>query len=171
MKLRCSSSLLLRLELLVVVALLSLAGCHSTPSSGSEVTEGGAGGLSARQAQLAARLQAWRDSEKLASLGPDRTSVAGAGESMAPVYHEGCLLVIVKVGYRELSRGMKVAYRTREGRQVVHQLVEQTPDGWRVRGLNNGDEDSERVTAKNLLGVVYASLDATFAGAFVPVPE
>ncbi|MBP7141009.1 MAG: hypothetical protein KBA71_03815 [Opitutaceae bacterium] len=82
---------------------------------------------------------------------------------MAPVFNEDTILVIAKVPFQELQPGMKVAYLSREGRQVVHQLVDRTPDGWRVRGINNGEIDSERVTARNLLGVVYASLDATVA--------
>ena len=80
---------------------------------------------------------------------------------MAPVYGDGTILVLSKVSYGELSSGMNVAYRNRNGRRVVHRLVEITPFGWRVQGLNNGSEDRERVTVDNLLGVVYASLDAS----------
>jgi len=87
---------------------------------------------------------------------------------MAPVYNEDTFLVIVKARYEDLQSGMKVAYRTRGGRQVVHQLVDPTPDGWRVRGINNGEVDSERVTADNLLGIVYASVDASIASSEPP---
>ena len=52
-----------------------------------------------------------------------------------------------------------------------HQLVDRTPDGWRVRGINNGEIDSERVPSRNLLGVVYASLDASAAALMPQVNE
>lgn len=172
MKLRRSPPLVSGLCFTLLLTTVVLAGCNSiTTTVSSSDARLGPDGLPVRGARQAAKLEAWRDAEKLASLGQDRTSVAGAGESMAPVYNEDSLLVIAKVGYHELAAGMNVAYRSREGRQVVHQLIEPTPDGWRVRGLNNGDADRERVTSKNLLGVVYASLDATVAGASTPATE
>ncbi|HRE81128.1 MAG TPA: hypothetical protein PLN52_08775, partial [Opitutaceae bacterium] len=40
------------------------------------------------------RLEAWRDAESISASGPGRTTVVGAGESMAPVYGEGTILVL-----------------------------------------------------------------------------
>ncbi len=166
MNVRRTSPLNSRAGFTISLALLALAGCNSTATTARLSATGlGPDGMPVRSVRQAARLEAWRDAEKLAALGQDRMSVVGAGESMAPVYHADSLLVIAKVEYDDLVAGMTVAYHSREGRRVVHRLVEPTPDGWRVRGLNNGDEDRERVTAKNLLGRVYASLDATIAGA------
>ncbi|MBP8257192.1 MAG: hypothetical protein KAX37_07685 [Opitutaceae bacterium] len=90
---------------------------------------------------------------------------------MAPVFTEDTILVVAKSRYQDLQPGMKVAYMSHDGRQVVHQLVDRTPDGWRVRGINNGEIDSERVTSRNLLGVVYASLDASAAALMPQVNE
>ena len=50
-----------------------------------------------------------------------------------------------------------MAYRNQSGRVVLHRLVALEAGGWRAAGLNNEIEDRERVTALNLLGIVYAS--------------
>ena len=153
--------------LATVLGTVMPTGC-STPGtpvatvSASTTAAGERNGLRINPRQ-AAKLEAWHDATQLSASEPDRTSVAGAGESMAPVFDEDTILVIAKAQFQDLEPGMKVAYLSRDGRQVVHQLVDRTPDGWRVRGINNGGIDSERVTARNLLGVVYASLDATVA--------
>jgi hypothetical protein len=41
----------------------------------------------------------------------------------------------------------------------VHRLVEKREGGWRVMGLNNERVDTDLVTQKNLLGVIYASFN------------
>ncbi len=104
------------------------------------------------------RLQAWKDAELIASLGPGRMEVMGAGESMKPVYGENTILVINKIDFLDLSPGMNAAYTNSRGRQVVHQLIAKEGAGWRVQGLNNAHEDQDRVTRYNLIGVVYASI-------------
>ena len=153
--------------LATVLCSAMLTGCTTSVSpvttiSGSMAATGERNGLRINPRQ-SAKLEAWHDATHLSSLDPDRASVAGAGESMAPVFDDDTILVITKAQFQDLEPGMKVAYLSRDGRQVVHQLVDRSPDGWRVRGINNGEVDSERVTARNLLGVVYASLDATVA--------
>lgn len=103
------------------------------------------------------RNQAWRDAEAIAGLDPDRLAVIGAGASMRPVYGENTVLVLQKVPFDSLTAGMNVAYRNRRGVPVLHRLVEREGDGWRAAGLNNPEEDADRVTPQNLLGIVYAS--------------
>ena len=110
------------------------------------------------------KLQAWKDAELIASLAPGRTEVVGAGESMKPVYGENTILVISKIGFGDLQPGMSAVYTNRRGRQVVHQLLERKANGWRVQGINNDKEDLDRVTAENLVGVVYASLSYSSDG-------
>lgn len=104
------------------------------------------------------KLQAWRDAELIASLAPGRTEVIGAGDSMKPVYGENTILVLSKIAFDDLKPGMNVVYTNRRGRLVVHQSIARDASGWRARGINNAQEDPERVTRENLVGVVYASL-------------
>ncbi len=104
------------------------------------------------------RLQAWKDAELIASLGPGRMEVMGAGESMKPVYGENTILVINKIDYLDLKPGMNVAYNNRHGRQVVHQITAKEGNEWRVQGHNNPEADADRVTRYNLIGVIYASI-------------
>ena len=87
--------------------------------------------------------------------------MVGAGDSMKPMYGENTILVISKITYEDLKPGMNVVYTSRRGRQVVHQILERDATGWRIQGLNNEKEDTERVTRTNLVGVVYASLSYT----------
>jgi hypothetical protein len=104
------------------------------------------------------KMQAWKDATEIASLAPGRTEVIGAGDSMKPVYGENTILVISKIAYDELKPAMNVVYHNRRGKMVVHQLLERGASGWRVKGINNPQEDKDRVTRDNLVGVVYASL-------------
>ena len=104
------------------------------------------------------RMEAWRDAEALSAREEGRSSAVGSGESMAPVFGGNTLLVLSRIEFTELSPGMRVAYCNQQGRQVVHQLLEATPSGWKVQGVNNAVEDRERVTRQNLIGVVYVSL-------------
>lgn len=89
---------------------------------------------------------------------------------MAPVYGESTVLVFNPIAYGDLRPGMNVAYLNSEGRQVVHRLLQSTPDGWTVVGLNNTRIDADLVTPRNLLGVVYATVDAAVEDAATPPP-
>jgi Peptidase S24-like len=88
--------------------------------------------------------------------------ITGRGNSMAPLYPDGTVLVVAQRPYDALERGMTVVYRNRANRSVAHVLVARANDGWRVTGLNNRNHDGEGVDASNLVGVVIA--------AFQPVP-
>lgn len=88
--------------------------------------------------------------------------ITGRGNSMAPLYPDGTVLVVARRPYDALQRGMTVVYRNRSNRSVAHVLVARANDGWRVTGLNNRNHDGEGVDAGNLVGVVIA--------AFQPVP-
>jgi hypothetical protein len=104
------------------------------------------------------RREVWHDAELLAGLEPGRDVLVGAGDSMAPVYGDGTILVIRPVAFNELREGMTVVYLNSEGRRVAHRLVQHEERGWRARGLNNPELDDELITPQNLLGQVYASL-------------
>jgi hypothetical protein len=104
------------------------------------------------------RQEAWHDAELLATREPGREVLVGAGDSMAPVYGDGTVLVVRPVSFDQLRAGMTVVYLDSEGRRIAHRLVSREEHGWQARGLNNTDPDPELVTAQNLIGEVYASL-------------
>ncbi|MDB6127051.1 MAG: hypothetical protein JWM35_947 [Verrucomicrobia bacterium] len=86
----------------------------------------------------------------------------GAGDSMNPLYVSGTAIVVTLCKYSELRAGMSVVYVNHSGRGVAHVLVNEMPGGWIAQGVNNKDEDSDLVTADNLVGVItqaYASAD------------
>jgi hypothetical protein len=103
--------------------------------------------------------QAWRDAKSVADRAPGRLPVVGTGASMQPVYGDNTMLVITPIDFDDLKAGMTVAYVNRSGVRIVHVLEEKVAHGWRVRGFNNEQEDSELVTRKNLIGVIYASFN------------
>jgi len=103
--------------------------------------------------------EAWNDAKMVARREPGSMPVVGSGTSMQPVYGDNTMLVIKPIAYDQLRAGMTVAYLNQRGARVVHRLVEKTPEGWRVKGLNNEQVDAELVTRRNLLGVVYASFN------------
>ena len=127
--------------------LLPCLGCSSPAAGRSPATSAG---TSPREV--------WRDAELLAARESGRDVLVGAGESMAPVYGDGSVLVIRPVPYEQLRAGMTVVYLNSEGRRIAHRLWRQETKGWRARGLNNTEPDAELVTPQNLVGVVYASL-------------
>jgi hypothetical protein len=131
--------------------------CGCASESGSEAVSAKSP-LKATPTSNVAKLQAWKDAETIASLGEGRVEVVGSGESMQPVYGDNSILVISKINYDDLRPGMTVAYLNQKNHQVVHQLLEKDVRGWRIQGLNNEEEDTDRVTRDNLLGVIYASL-------------
>lgn len=136
--------------ILTGLTVMICAGCASGPSDPAD---------KATPASDVGRMQAWRDAEAVVAMGKGRLSAIGAGESMLPVYGEGTVLVLSKIDFEALKSGMQVAYVNDAGRQVVHVLVsfdERTGD-WRVRGLNNENDDRSRVTRANIVGVVYVS--------------
>lgn len=86
----------------------------------------------------------------------------GAGESMQPVYASGTAIVVTPCDYSDLRPGMSVVYVNHDGRGVAHALVEKSGNGWIAQGVNNPDQDTDLVTARNLVGVItqaYASSD------------
>ena len=139
----------LRCQWLVLGAVLCLAGC-----AGPEVAP--AVGKPAPSTDVG-RLQAWQDAEQVAGRDFGRQTVVGSGDSMRPIYGDHTVLVLAPIEYSKLKVGMQVGYVNRLGRRVVHVLLAPDSSGWRVQGLNNEDEDRERVTRYNLIGVVYAS--------------
>ncbi len=81
------------------------------------------------------------------------------GVSMLPYFGEGSVLVLRRAAPEALREGMLVVYRNRFDELVAHRVERRDENGaWVMRGANNASEDSTRVTAENLLGVVYVTL-------------
>lgn len=99
---------------------------------------------------------AWQRAHEVASRTLDAFVLAGAGESMQPLYQPGAILVLQKIPYTRLARGQTVIYRNQANRTVAHVLVAKARDGWRVTGLNTRWHDMEPVLPENLIGVVIA---------------
>ena len=133
---------------LPILVIAGLCGCAETPVARA---------AKPAPATDVGRLQGGRVAEQVASRDADRVPVIGSGESMKPIYGENTVMVLTKINYKDLKSGMQVAYLNEAGHRVVHVLLEPDARGWRVQGLNNADEDRERVTRYNLIGVVYAS--------------
>lgn len=54
---------------------------------------------------------------------------------------------------------MMVGYLNSDGYRVLHRLVRPAgKDAWIAKGINNAREDKDKVTRKNLLGVLYSVL-------------
>jgi len=82
-----------------------------------------------------------------------------SGTSMEPVLSKNTIMIVRPIEFDELEAGMRVGYSTKDGMQVLHQLVRRAgAEAWIAKGINNTREDKERVTRKNLLGVLYTVL-------------
>ena len=89
---------------------------------------------------------------------PGRSSAIGSGRSMEPLYGDGTVLLFQRVPFSELEAGMVVAFKDRFGQTVTHELVTRSGYGWVTKGRGNRHADRGRVTAENLVGVVYLVL-------------
>lgn len=82
-----------------------------------------------------------------------------SGTSMEPVLTKNTIIIVRPIEFEDLEVGMTVGYLTKDGQRVLHQLVRKAgSDAWIAKGINNAREDQERVTRKNLLGVLYTVL-------------
>lgn len=144
-----------------VVVSLFLTGCETvtTPPAGASGVPMNSS-TSIVPSSNVSRLQAWQDASSVAARGEGRASLAGAGESMNPVYGDNTMLVVTPIAYEKLQAGMTVVYINKQGRRVAHQLIGKEKQGWRAQGLNNEVADAELVTPENLVGVVYASMSS-----------
>ena len=103
---------------------------------------------SARTTTTVARIVRWEV--------PGGTIAQGDGISMAPIYGENTVVVLAPIEFEDLKAEMIVAYRNRRGELVVHQIVNKIGKKWLAQGINNRTLDRDRVSEKNLVGVVYA---------------
>ncbi len=78
---------------------------------------------------------------------------------MEPVLTKNTIIVVRPIDFEDLEVGMIVGYLNKDGYQVLHQLIRKAgKDAWVAKGINNVTEDKDRVTPKNLVGVLYTVL-------------
>jgi len=85
----------------------------------------------------------------------------GIGDSMQPLYGNNTIFLIAPIKFEDLRPGMNVAYRSPQGKQIVHTLQYKEIGGWVIEGENQPHADIYRVTAENLVGVVYGSFQSS----------
>lgn len=82
-----------------------------------------------------------------------------SGTSMEPVLTKNTIIIVRPIDFDDLEAGMTVGYLNSDGYRVLHQLVRPAGnDAWVAKGINNAREDKDRVTRKNLEGVLYTVL-------------
>jgi hypothetical protein len=82
-----------------------------------------------------------------------------SGISMEPVLTKNTIIIVRPIDFNDLEVGMTVGYTNKDGYRVLHQLMRRAgAEAWIAKGINNAREDKERVTRKNLIGVLYTVL-------------
>jgi hypothetical protein len=82
-----------------------------------------------------------------------------SGTSMEPVLTKNTIIIVRPIDFDDLEVGMTVGYTNKDGYRVLHQLMRRAgTEAWIAKGINNAREDKERVTRRNLLGVLYTVL-------------
>jgi len=104
-------------------------------------------------------VQALTDARKVAATHEGWKVFLAQGKSMEPEFGGTSLLMAANTKFESLKPGMLVVYRDSVGDMVAHRLVERTEAGWVVKGLNNEKVDPGLVTAQNLQGVVFGTLN------------
>jgi signal peptidase I len=101
--------------------------------------------------------RAGSDAMAVAARSGEATVMRAVGDSMLPFFGNGAVLVVRPLGVERVRTGMIVVYRNNDGERVAHRVTGETAEGWVVRGYNNDRDDSTRVAAANLEGLVYAT--------------
>lgn len=136
------------LSLVFLSLMFFLQGCNTTGTSVQNTTFAP---IKYSEAQKLGQMVKFADS----GLYMVRTS----GTSMEPVLTKNTVVVLRPIDFEDLEIGMNVGYHNSDGHRVLHQLVRPAGrDAWIAKGINNAREDKDRVTRKNLIGVLYTVL-------------
>jgi hypothetical protein len=136
-----------------LVSAVVLALSDSVAATGDQ-TGAAAGVAPLPQREVMPLLQAWRRAEACAAAIPGGEALVGRGDSMLPVYPDGTVLVVRRMGRDELRAGMVVVFIGDGGRPVAHTLMVNSPRGWLAQGLGNESPDRTLVRSQNYLGTV-----------------
>ncbi|MGZ0655975.1 S24/S26 family peptidase [Coraliomargarita sp. W4R53] len=131
---------------LLVLSLGLLAGCNTTSTSNTTFAP-----IEYDEAFKLGQMVKFADSGAYMA----RTS----GTSMEPVLTKNTIIIVRPIDFDDLEIGMNVGYTNQDGYRVLHQLVRPAgKDAWVAKGINNAHEDKDKVTRRNLLGVLYTVL-------------
>jgi hypothetical protein len=82
-----------------------------------------------------------------------------SGTSMEPVLTQNSSIIVGPIEFKDLELGMTVGYTKKDGYRALRQLIRRSgAEVWVATGINNTSEGRERVTEKNLLGVLCTVL-------------
>ena|GEM_PF-713959 len=131
---------------LLILALVFLTGCNTTSTSNTTFAP-----IEYDEAFKLGQMVKFADSGAYMA----RTS----GKSMEPVLTKNTIIIVSPIDFEDLEIGMNVGYTNKDGYRVLHQLVRPAGrDAWVAKGINNAYEDKDKVTRRNLLGVLYTVL-------------
>ena len=132
--------------LLSVCALMNFTGCNTTATNHTTFAP-----IEYDKAFKLGQMVKFKDSGAYMA----RTS----GTSMEPVLTKNTIIIVRPIPFEDLEAGMTVGYTNKDGYRVLHQIVRRAgADAWVAKGINNVHEDKDRVTRRNLLGVLYTVL-------------
>ncbi len=135
---------------IAIAGAFSLTGC-STSTGIADARTFAPGRMEVRSVSRSVQLAV---AEKAAAEHEGDFVMAGAGNSMTPLFRSGTVVVVHPTSYFMLRSGMPVVYSNCRGVRVAHVLLEKSSRGWLVGGLNNAEPDDDLVTPENLIGVV-----------------
>ncbi|VEU83330.1 signal peptidase I [Acholeplasma hippikon] len=67
-------------------------------------------------------------------------------------FSKGSIVIINHTPYEDLEIGDVVVYKSNEGILIIHRIIEETEEGFIVKGDNNSSADNELVTLSNYQG-------------------
>lgn len=139
-----------------VFVLLLVSGCNSTGSSTGSTTARSTGTTTFAPLDYDRAFKLGQN-VKFADSGAYMARTSGT--SMEPVLTKNTIIIVRPIDFDDLEVGMTVGYLNSNGEKVLHKLVRRAgADAWVAKGINNAREDKERVTRKNLMGVLYTVL-------------
>jgi signal peptidase len=89
-------------------------------------------------------------------LGTPLPLMSVVSDSMEPVLHRGDMLIITGGNYN--VRDIVIYYNQQLDKVIVHRIIEETDDGFIIKGDNNAVPDSGIVSREHVLGEVRLAI-------------
>ncbi|WP_309398807.1 hypothetical protein [Cerasicoccus maritimus] len=104
--------------------------------------------------------QAISDGQKVAERNAGWEVMLGGGQSMAPYFGNGSVLLVDEAPMSKLKPGMMVVFEDEAGDLVGHWLMRNEDGRWITRGVNNRRDDPGSLNAHNYRGVIFGVLNS-----------